>query len=186
MIGQSKTKNGNCSIHSTNTFRESREPQALSSSWCCDVFLTLFSFGSLHRQNTRRPVRFPVKAAVFLCGSFTQTPEEGGGVRVELRMRLFAAQGKGGGALLRGWWLCKRGFWLLVAKAAWPRRAAAGGQVRVSKPPVEKPACGPAVAPRGKVASSLGRGYLGAGIPRHLATGVARGPLSKQLQDATI
>lgn len=100
-------------------------------------------------------------------------------MRVVLRMRLFAAQGKGGGAPLRGWLQCKRGFWLLVAKAAWPRRVAAGGQVRGSKPPVEMPACGPAASPHGKVASGLGQGYLGAGIPRPLATGVSQGPLSK-------
>lgn len=29
---------------------------------------------------------------------------------MELRMRLFAAQGKGGGTTLRGWWLCRRGL----------------------------------------------------------------------------
>lgn len=66
-------------------------------------------------------------AAAFLCGSCRQTLEVG--VRVELRMRLPAAQGKGGGAPVNGWLLSKSGFWLLVAKAAWPRGAAAGGQV---------------------------------------------------------
>lgn len=39
-------------------------------------------------------------------------------VSIELRMRLLAAQGKGGGAPLRGWLLCKRDFWFLVVKVA--------------------------------------------------------------------
>lgn len=127
VIGQGRKSHKNGSfIHSTNTFRECREPQVLSPSWCCDVFLNLFSFGSLHRQNTRRPVRFPVTAAAFLCGSCRETPEEGS---EEVRMRLPTAQGKGDGAPLNGWSLCKSRFWLLVAKAARPRGAALGGQV---------------------------------------------------------
>lgn len=179
VIGQSRKshKNGGSFIHSTNTFRESREPQALSPFWCCDVFLNLFSFDSLHRQNTRRPVRFPVTAA-FLCGSCKQSPEEEdwGGVRVELRMRLPAVQGKGGGAPVNGWLLCKSGFWLLLAKAARPRGAAAGGQVRGFKPPVEK---SPMALPRPHMERSrvaLTKGIWGRG---YRATGLVRGLLSK-------
>lgn len=93
-------------------------------------------------------------------------------MRVELRMRLFAAQGIGGGATLRGWWLCRRGFLAsgaeggLAATCSWwwagERVQAAGGEA----------ICGPAASPHGKVASSLGQGYLGAGIPRRLAQGL--------------
>lgn len=138
------------------------------------MFLYLFRFGSLHRQNTRRPRKVSGDGRSFSLRELQANP--GKGVRVELRMRLPAAQGKGGGALVNGWLLCKSGFWLLVAKAAWPRGAAAGGQVRGFKPPVEKP---PVALLRPHMGSGRDQGYLGAGIQRHLATGLVQGLLSK-------
>lgn len=53
----------------------------------------------------------------------------------------------------------------VAATAAWPRGAAAGGQVRAPEPPVEKPPCALAASPhtrRSRVASAKGiwgRGY---------------------------
>lgn len=60
-----------------------------------------------------------------------------------------------------------------MAKAAWARVAAASGQVRGSRPLVEKPACGFAASPHGKVASGWdkgiwGRGHRGAWLPAWL------------------
>lgn len=111
--------------------------------------------------------KIPGDGRSFPSRELRANPGSGRGGRIELRMRLPAAPREGGGAPLRGWLLCKRGFWLLVGKAAWPRGAAAVGQVRGFEPPVEKLARGLPASQHGKVASGLRQGYLGAGIRRH-------------------